>query len=172
MEVLFISENYLKENTNLSSNIDVKLLKPSIIKAQDLFIENFIGKTITLELKNGIINNNLTNIQKDLLNLIKKAQAEFTCFLAYPDLMFRFMNKAITNPNVENGSNINKEDLIYIRDISRNQGEFYLNIVKTFLKDNKTYFPSFSENCTEKQAFKFPIEFDDYSKKSTDYFKF
>jgi|SRR6478735_222507 len=165
MQVLFISESYLKEYTNLSENIDSKILKPSLFKAQDLYIEPFLGKTITNELKNQILNNNLTDLNKELLNLLRKAQIEFTAYLSYADVMFRIMNKGISNPNVENGSNIDRNDLSYIRDISKNQGDSYLKIVECFFKENKDSYPTFFNCNTKKDYSNFPMYFDNTNDK-------
>lgn len=149
-QIIYISTDYLKKYTNLSSNIDDEILRPSIIKAQDLYISPFLGVSLDNELKNAIFNNTLTNIQTDLLTLIKKSQAEFTAYMAYVDVIFRFLNKAAQTGNSDNATPVGKDDLIYIRDIAYKNGQFYLQRIKEFLIDNKVDFPDWYNTFCKK----------------------
>jgi hypothetical protein len=158
---IYISETYLKQNTNLSSNIDSAIIKPNLRKAQDIYISSYLGKTIDTELQVAIINNSLTPLQTELLDLIKKAQVEFTAYLCYVDVFYRFLNKSANIPATEAGASMTRSDIIYVRDIAKNQGEFYLNKVGEFFKENKDEFPSFFSGCSTKSAFKFQIEYDE-----------
>lgn len=168
---IYISEKYLKDNTNLSTNIDSLIIKPNLRKAQDIYISSFLGKTIDSELQNGLINNTLTTLQSELLYMVKKAQCEFTAHLCYVDVYFRFLNKSANIPSTETGNAMSLSDIVYVRDIAKNQGEFYLNQVRNFLIENKSTFPSFSDNCNNNNsAFKFQIEYDEKIK-NNNYFK-
>ena len=164
---IYITEDYLKQNTNLAQNIDAAIIKPNLRKAQDIYITEFIGSTIDQELQLAIINKNLSAPQKDLLNLIKKAQVEFTAYLCYVDVFYRFLIKSANIPGTEAGASMDKSDIIYVSDIATSQGEFYLNKVKNFLLENRNIFPSFYEKMCgngSKQAFKFQVEYDEHPK--------
>lgn len=161
-QVLYINEDYLKRNTNLSGNIDSNTIRPTMIKAQDMFITPFLGKDLDKDLKNKILTNSLSSLEVELLGYIKKAQIEFTCYLSYVDILFKWLNKAATTPSVENGVNISRSDMVYVRDIAKNQGEFYLNEAKKFLDDNKSSFPLY--DCNDRTAFKFPFDYDNIIK--------
>ena len=156
--VMYINEDYLKKFTNLNGNIDTNIIKPNIIKAQDMYISSFLGKELDLLLKNKILTNSLSSLDIELMSLIKKAQVEFTCYLSYVDILFRWMNKSATTPSVENGTNVSRNDMIYVRDIAKNQGEFYLNEVGKFLYDNRDSYPQYK--CESRGAFKFPFDYD------------
>ena len=162
-QVLYINENYLKLNTNLSSNIDANLIRPTMIKAQDIYISSFLGTDLDTLLKAHIIANSLTTLEQDLLVIIKKAQVEFTAYLTYVDILFRWMNKSATSPGIENGTVINRSDLVYVRDIAKNQGEFYLQQAKDFLILNKATFTTFK--C-DTRSYSFPFDLDDNQKEN------
>lgn len=171
MKVLYINENYLKNNTNISQNVDTNILKPSIIQAQDLYITPFLGSELDTQLKEHITNLTLTPLEEELLSLIKKSQAQFTAYMAYVDILLRWMNKSATSPTVENGQNITKADLTYVRDIAKNNAEFYLEKVREFLETNQTTFTS--KTWSKSKPFKFGFDYDDPcdSKRRNGYFE-
>lgn len=167
-QVIYVSIDYLTKNTNITSNVDANILRPSVIKAQDLYISPFLGKDLDNELKTAIQSTTgLTTIQVELLSLVKKAQAEFTAYMAYADILYRFLNKAATTQSSENGSAITREDLIWLRDIAKNDGEFYLRRVREFLIENKEIFPEwFKCFCYDnKQTYSDGIVYADYNLK-------
>lgn len=162
INVLYISEQYLKDTTNLSQNIDTSILKPNMIKAQDIYISSFLGAELDTRLKTSISASTLTISETEVLSIIKKSLAEFVAYMSYVDVLYRWMNKAATAPNVENASAIDSKSLIYVRDIAKSNGEFYLDQVNTYLTTNKDLFPEYPANkCGENQtsAFKFAIEY-------------
>ena len=162
LNVLYISEQYLKDTTNLSQNIDMSILKPNMIKAQDIYISSFLGSELDTRLKTSISASTLTTSEIEVLSIIKKSLAEFVSYMSYVDVLYRWMNKAATAPNVENSSAIDSKSLIYVRDIAKSNAEFYLDQVNTFLIDNKDLFPEYPANkCDQNQnsAFKFAIEY-------------
>ena len=52
--VLFISETFLKQNTQVSDNVDVKYIRESILWAQDTEIQPVLGTTLYNKLKTDI----------------------------------------------------------------------------------------------------------------------
>ncbi len=156
VHVLYIDVAYLKKNTNLSSNIDDNTIFPNLRKAQDIYITPFLGSVLDAQLKDHITNNTVTQLEKDLITLLRKSQAEFTAYLTYVDVLFKWMNKSATSPSVENGTNISRNDLSYVRDISKDQGEFFLERARVFLCENKTTFPS--KNWDNSKTYVSPID--------------
>ena len=66
--ILFISENLIKSRTGISDAIDGKQLKPHIKVAQDVFLQPALGSTLYLRLQSGIEADNLSNLEKVLLD--------------------------------------------------------------------------------------------------------
>lgn len=161
--VLYITEKYLKDNTSISSNVDTAMLRPSMITAQDIYIADFLGYDLNNDLLTKLNNGTLSNIEKSLVNLIRKAQAHFTCYLSMNDIIYRFANKAGNTPATEAGATIDKDGLVYISTVSKNNGEFYLEKVRDFIKNNKADFSLWKGfNCSDASAYIFQIEYDKY----------
>ncbi len=151
---LYIDEQFLKDRTNISQNVDDKLIIPSILKCQDKEITEFIGKTIDNELKQAIDSTTFTPLQEELLDLIQKALAEFVCHTLYLDIFMRWQNKGASSPNIENGQLTEYKLLQLARQEALNNGEFYRDKIRCFLIDNKDTFPTFKEN---KKSYDFPF---------------
>jgi hypothetical protein len=52
---LFISEDFLKDNTQVSKNVDVKYIREAILWAQDSEIQTVLGTSFYEELKSDVI---------------------------------------------------------------------------------------------------------------------
>ena len=65
-EVLFISEDYIKSNTIIDENVDVKLLLPTVLDVQNLELHTCIGTGLYDDLKTKIAGNT-TNADEDTL---------------------------------------------------------------------------------------------------------
>lgn len=61
-------------------------LLPYIKKAQDKYVLPILGKTQHAALVNAIKNNTATDIQKELIDAVRKCLAEYTIYLAVPAL--------------------------------------------------------------------------------------
>ena len=53
-DVLFISENYLKQNSVINDNVDMKILTPTIIWVQDNYIQKILGQDLFEEMQSQI----------------------------------------------------------------------------------------------------------------------
>jgi len=158
--MLYIDTLYLTENTNLSQNIDTAVLGPNIQKAQDIYISKFLGKPLDDYLQNAILTGMTTPTDTNLNILIKKTLAEFSAYCAYVDVLFKMMNKGLLNGSSNNGVVVSRNDMIYVRDISKSQAEFYLNEVKLFLDENEAEYVGLWNKCSNNQvSSKFPIIF-------------
>ncbi len=156
--VIYINEKYLKDKTNLTNNIDVTLLLPSIIKAQDIYITPFLGYELDAELKDVIATTSGTVIQNNLISLIRKAAAEYTAYASYSDILTRAQNKTISIGSIENGASISLDDLDKLKIKTLGYAKFYLKEVGKFLKDNSNSFPTWKQ----KNVLSRSIIFDEY----------
>ena len=155
---LYIDTQYLTDNTNISQNVDTSALAPNIIKSQDIYISKFLGKELDTYLKDQI-GTGLNALDNELVNLIKKAHVEYAAYLSYVDILFKFFNKGALTGNSNNGSFISRNDLIYVRDISKNQADFYLNEVRLFIEENVESYPQYKKICGDDTISRNPFYF-------------
>jgi hypothetical protein len=61
--VLFISETYLKDSSYIDENVDIKLLRNSILETQDMRILPILGTALYEELKTQIQDGTKTDLK-------------------------------------------------------------------------------------------------------------
>ena len=67
-QVLLVSEQRLKQWTQLDDNVRLNEITPHILQAQDIYIQNLIGTKLFTRLKAGVIADDLTADEDLLLN--------------------------------------------------------------------------------------------------------
>jgi hypothetical protein len=80
----FIDEAYLQKYTPISANVDIKLIVPFIITAQDMYAQDVFGTEFYERLMTGISAGNLIAKETELLELSQPAIAWLTLAEAIP----------------------------------------------------------------------------------------
>ena len=135
-DVLFISQDYLKENSVINDNADFDLIYPTIIMCQDVYLQQAIGTPLYEDLKLAVINYNAspsTTIPTNYSNLItykiQKMLLWYVQMEALPLLKFRFENKGIMVKSGQDSTPIN----IPIEDeMSKDERDAFALLTSTF----------------------------------------
>ena len=144
---IFISEDKLKSSSTVNGNVDAELLKPYMKVAQDLHIHTILGTDLYDAIQDGIQNSTLTSAETTLLNdYIADALVQWTLFEALPFLSYKIMNADIVRKASENSQSASKQDITWLRDITRNTAEFYTKRLVDYLKNNSSDFPEYTTN--------------------------
>lgn len=68
MDTLITTTSQIKDLTNISDNIDVELLEPHLLIAQQMYIEPILGQALYNDILSKIENNQLTGDTLTLVN--------------------------------------------------------------------------------------------------------
>ena len=139
----FISEQYLKDNSPLTSNIDVKEIYPFINNAQDIYIQDRLGSKLYNRLKDGIINANLNNDEKTLLDLIRPTLAYYISYEAFPFLAIKIRNKGVIETADDKVTNADRADRRDLRQELRNKAEYYMKRVEQYMCQFGKLYPEY-----------------------------
>ena len=124
---LFVSEEKLKAFTSVNQNVSPEDLVPYILQCQDIFLQNYIGATYYMELKDEVLAGSLSPNNQFLMdNYIQSAICNFGLMQALPFLKYKIYNKSILSPNSENADSIDLEELKFLQTQLRNTGETYM----------------------------------------------
>jgi len=135
--ILFISENLIKSRTGISDAIDGKQLKPHIKVAQDLYLQPALGSTLYLRLQSGIEANNLSALEKSLLdNFITDCLVWYTMSLLPFGLGYQFFSKGILQKTSEESNAPSRADLELIGNEYKKTAEFYKQRLINYLRQN------------------------------------
>ncbi|CAB5223968.1 hypothetical protein UFOVP386_15 [uncultured Caudovirales phage] len=147
MEVLFITDEYIKKYTNVNDAVEASVIKPCIYLAQDKEITNWLGTKLMDKLKDDIINNNLSGDYEYLMdNYVRKATLWWTMTELYPSLLYKLNNGSVVTRESDSARTISKVELEALRDNARANAIFYTSSMIDYLCANNSLFPEYSSN--------------------------
>tara|TARA_R110002167_G_scaffold331550_1_gene538228 strand:- start:405 stop:989 length:585 start_codon:yes stop_codon:yes gene_type:complete len=140
--VLLVSENRMKNWTSLDNNIRIDVLTPSILNAQNVYIQDTLGTPFYNRFKEGIVANDLTTDESTFLaDYIGPALIQYALYELLPSLKYKMVEKGILNGTSEETSPTTLQELQYLRESTLDTAQFYDERMKDFLKDFPNMFP-------------------------------
>ena len=140
--VLFIGESYIKDTSYIDENVDIKLLRNSILETQDLRILPILGTGLYNECKTQVQAGTLTALNSTLLNTyVNVALKYWVLHDAALILTFKVMNKSVVKRTAENAEVVSVTDLDRLMDFFKGRAEFYSERVTRYLLSNTTFYP-------------------------------
>lgn len=148
-EILFISQNYLKQNSIINDNTDFEMLEPTIVMVQDVYIQNLLGTALFEDLKSKLATDvtlATEPLYKGLLdNYISKIMLWYILMESTPSFKFRYMNAGVVEKNGDGFSSTSRGDLMWLMDKWRLNAERYSELLTKYLIDSIGLFPKYSE---------------------------
>ena len=124
--VLFISEQKLKDNTPITDNVDSSELRFAIQQAQTIQIQESLGTNL-YEYLLKIIDDNTINTDialvryKELMNnFVQPTLIAYSYYLALDNFWVKFMNVGLVQNRNEQGSAVDLKTLQYLKSNARN----------------------------------------------------
>jgi len=143
--VIFISETYLKDSSYIDENVDVKLLRNSILETQEMRIRGIVGTALYDELGTQITANTKTTLNNTLLDsYIKPALKYWVLLDSALILTFKVMNKSIVKRTAENTETIQVTDLDRLMNFFKDRAEYYSERITKYLIENESSYPLFT----------------------------
>jgi len=144
--VLFISEDMLRSNTELSNNLWSKSLLPAIRTAQDLYLQEYLGSCLYNKITELISTNTISeeeNVQyKDLLDeyitpyLIERVVAD-----VIPIVGSKIVNLGVMKSSDEHVQNIGAGEVDRLVQLHVIKADHYAKRMQHFLNENREAFP-------------------------------
>lgn len=143
--ILFISEQYVKDTSYIDENVDMKLLRSNILETQDIRILPILGSALYSELKTQVSAGTLTTLNRTLLDTyISPALKYWVLSDGAYFLQYKIMNKGIVTRNSENSQNIQVNELDRLTDFFKDRAEIYSQRVTNYLLENETSYPLYT----------------------------
>lgn len=140
-KVSLISEKYIKENSTIDDNLDVTLITPFIDIAQ-IELKKIIGKELMEELMQQVRDNNLTALNKELLDYyIQPFLLWSTLKEANPYLMYKYRNKGIMVKNAEFAQPVSKYEVESLTKKANDKANLYAYELDDYLRENSESYP-------------------------------
>lgn len=145
-DVLWMTEDYFKENSILNNNVDWRLVQPILIMVQDQYIHPILGTDFFDEIANEIYNSNVSSDNQTLLNLyIRKCLIYYVLSELAPILKYQYQNKGIMVRNSENSQPASLDEVQAQQSYWKNKAEWQGERITKFLRENAstTKYPNY-----------------------------
>ena len=141
---LFISEDYVKTNSRLDENIDIKLIVPTIAEMQDIYLVQYLGSSLFDDLDTKIAAGT-TNAAEDTLiqDFIAPMLLKFVTMEMTNVLLFRYSNKNVSKKNSDNASPIDDNNYTKLISHHKDRAEYYGQRLINYLCGNASLFPAY-----------------------------
>lgn len=169
--VLFISEQKLKDNTPITDNVDSSELRFAIQQSQMIMIQETLGTNL-YEYLLQIVDDNTINTDASLFrykalldNYIQPTLVAWSYYLALDNFWVKFINIGLVQNRSEQGQPVDLKTLQYLKSNAKNQAEFQDNLMRRHLVFRSGWYPQyFSGNLNDGElppetdsAFKAPM---------------
>ena len=155
-ETKLITEQEVKNYTDLPNNLKTSNLSFSITVAQDLYIRSALGEDLYSELLDQVQNDTLTALNLTLLNGdnrlfrgIKFALAWWVAYEIYPYLHTKVTPTGIQTKSTDEAISADSRDVEMRRNIAKKKAEYYLDQLIKYLCDKDTDYPLFRDNSLD-----------------------
>ena len=145
--VLLVGTDKVKQLTPIQQNVEDNLIIPYIKKSQETHIQQMLGTDLFKKIVEDVRTGTITGVYKELLDdYIQPALVEWTYYEVLPYINFKMTNKSIVQGNSEFSSEVELDDLKYLRSIARDMAEFYNERLTGQLRQNQHLYPEYLTN--------------------------
>ena len=152
MSTLWIGQDYLIRHSVIDDNTEYDKITPVIELVQDKYILPLLGTSLYNTIETHILAyiNSATTIPaayKTLIdNYILKMMVHYIMYESSPTFKFRYANKGIMTNSSDNGQPIPTNDMEYLMNIWKTNGEMYGDRMIKYLNYNNSTYPTYNNN--------------------------
>tara|TARA_R110000851_G_scaffold133851_1_gene268865 strand:- start:212 stop:715 length:504 start_codon:yes stop_codon:yes gene_type:complete len=143
--IYFITEDFIKNNSPVTSNIDPKDLFPHVQSAQQLFLQVILGSEFYIDLLTKFEAQTLSADEITLVeNYIKPATLWRSLVLSLPWIHYNLRNKGFMQNTDDNATSAGFNELKFMLNETKNRAEFTENQLTKYLCENSSLFPLYT----------------------------
>ena len=154
-DVFIISEENLRQFTDINNNVDSELLKNAVRESQDIEIQRILGTKLYEAILDKIRTNTLTGIYEVLvLKWVQNALLYAAYYYALEDIYLRPRNNGLLIPT--GGENSEKADGTWYnrkRQSVQNKKQFYEERLTNYLIQKQGLYPELNANVELQQMY-------------------
>ena len=139
---IFFSEQWLKENSAIDENVDMKYIRITIEECQKLHILTILGTALYNEINTQVVAGSVTSLNQTLLNdYIQPALKYWVLYEGIDLFHFKITNKAIMKKNSDNSQPIEISEIERLMDRHKHKAEEFSQRLTNYLLANTTSYP-------------------------------
>lgn len=142
--IYFVTETYLKNNTPITKNVDVKDITPYIRPASDMRVQSILGSYFYEYLLTQYNAQNLSNDEETLVEKIQPVVAWRAAENAAFGLSYQLKNKGVQTQFGDYSQNVTQSEIAFVMDHYGQMAAFFEKRLTNYLLENKDLFAEFT----------------------------
>ena len=139
--IYFVTEQFLKTNTNITQNVDAKDLAPYIALSVKTYIQPILGYNFTNDLLTKFNAGTTAPLEDELIEFVQFVTAFYSAYDAIPNLSFRVSNKGVQSQSGDYSASEGIAAVEYVRTNVLKFAKVHEGNMRAFLDLNKDSFP-------------------------------
>lgn len=142
--IYFITETYLKNNTPITKNVDVKDVTPYIRPASDMRVQSILGTYFYDYLLTAYNAQSLTPDEETLVEKVQPVVAWRAAENAAFGLSYQLKNKGIQSQFGDYSQNVSQSEVAFVMDHYGQMAAFFEKRLINYILENKDLFSQFT----------------------------
>ena len=142
--IYFITETYLKNNTPITKNVDVKDVTPYIRPASDMRVQSILGTYFYEYLLTAYNAQSLSSSEEALVEKVQPVVAWRAAENAAFGLSYQLKNKGIQSQFGDYSQNVSQSEVAFVMDHYGQMAAFFEKRLINFILENKDLYPQFT----------------------------
>lgn len=149
-EILLCSEKFFKRVTNISDNVDGKVITSAMREAQEFKLRGVLGDALLDKLVALVRDGSIDSPENAKYSALVKGSQYFLAYSAITEsffkLNYRIGNFGVTTTSDENLQPLSYDDLCQVRDDYQHKADAYCRSLQNFLLRHRADYPELTEN--------------------------
>jgi len=147
-QALLIDEVYLKENSPLSTHVDMAEIFPFVRTAQEIYIQEAIGTSLFDYLVNLVASGDpISENDKKVLDLCRNALVWYSTLDALPFIWVKLRNIGLVKQSGDNMAAVDSSEMELIKNELKTKAVWYINRLISFLCGNGSQYAAYNQGC-------------------------
>lgn len=147
--ISFVSQNFLKTNSPINKNVDIDELLNHLEYCELINTREVTGKLLYDDLKSKFLNQTLSAIEIELVELIKQQITYRASSASLPFLNYKISAKGVQTLNGENSQPVDTKSIQLLQNTLDNRAEYFEQRMADFLCLNAKDFPLYLQADTK-----------------------
>lgn len=141
---LLISEKYLKENSVIDDNVDMKLILPTIWQSQKQYIEAYLGTQLYEDIISKVVAGTLAGNDLTLVDdYIADALMYWVVYELQVPMLFKMRNIGVTKDRADFSDPVDLKELARIENRYKKKAEYFSERLTAYLCANLDLYPKY-----------------------------
>lgn len=143
-KALLVTERWLVENSVINENVSYALVRPTLVKVQEMRVQPILGSTLYNEIATQVVSGTTTALNQTLLDDYIAPVIREWMYLELPHVLaFKTMNQGMVRRRSQDADIMDMGEMQRVIDKARNDAEWYSERLTRYLCENSTDYPLF-----------------------------